>query len=81
MGFGTKKTFSNTKKKDISKSRPPAGQHKQKRLSVYFQKKAAQHKEKRLSVYFQKKAPMRVTNKNDKQSFYKATMYNAKHGK
>ena len=31
----------NTKKRDFSKSRPPAGQHKQKRLSVYFQKKAA----------------------------------------
>ena len=29
------------KKLDFSKSRPPAGQHKQKRLTVYFQKKAA----------------------------------------
>ena len=49
---------------------------------VFYKKGPRQgHKQKRQTVDFQKNKKRRVTNTNDKQSFYKQIIYNAKHGK
>ena len=64
--FCTLEAIYKFKKKDFSKSRPPAGQHKQKQLSVYFQKK---------HVFSKKGRPQGITNKNDYSYIFKKIMY------